>query len=92
MAMVTGAAATRVLVLQTLGDLSQNPFNPNGISLGDQTFKVQTAVRPAITGILKRLSALIMVDTVSDTMDGDRRMISIDFTDRETKSKERIDV
>lgn len=91
--MVTGAAATRVLVMQTLGDLQQNPFNPDGISLGNITYRVEGAVRARISNVLSRLGKLITIQGISETKNAEgKKIITIDFIDRETRTQGRTTI
>lgn len=86
MGMVSGAAASSVIVLQTLGDLTQNPFNPKGICLGNIVFRTEKSVRPRVQIALRRVSSIIAVQSVSemDTRDGSKTIV-IQFIDRETR-------
>jgi hypothetical protein len=91
--MVTGAEATRVLVMQTLGDLQQNPFNPDDISLGDVTFRVNGIIRARISNVLKRMAKLITIQAITESSDQEgKKVIMIDFIDRETRTQGRTTV
>lgn len=86
--MEQGAEATRTLVMQTLGDLQQNPFNPDGLSLGDVTFRVHGAARARIHSALTRLQKVITIQQISEIKNSDGSMvIIIEFLDKETRSK-----
>lgn len=85
--MEQGAEATRTLVMQTLGDLQQNPFNTDGLSLGDLTFRVDTVVRARVHDALRRLQKIITVQAVSESKDAEGRVvITVDYVDKETRT------
>lgn len=91
--MVTGASATRVLVMQTLGDLQQNPYNPDGISLGDITYRVEGAARARVSNVLSRLGKLIIIQGISESKNTDgKKTITVDFIDRETRTQGRTTI
>ena len=85
---VSGAAASRVLIMQTLGDLTQNPFNPKNICLGNVTFRTMRSARSRVQVALKRVASIVAVQTVSetDTHDG-TKVITVQFIDRETRER-----
>ncbi len=86
--MASGASATRILVMMTLGDLQQNPFNPPGLSLGDITFRVDSVVKARVYDSLRRLEKLISVQGVTETKTSDgMKTITVDFIDRETRTQ-----
>lgn len=91
--MVSGAAATRVLIMQTLGDLQQNPYNPDAISLGNVTYRVNNAISARISSVLTRLGNLVSIQGITETRvaDGSKK-ITIDFTDRETRTPGRATI
>lgn len=90
---VNGIDAASVLILQVVSDLRQQPFNPDAISLGDITFRVQTVNRPLIESALKRVSAVISVESISEELaeDGSARY-TILFTDRESRTPGKVSV
>lgn len=91
--MATGAAATRILVLQTLGDLQQNPFNPDDISLGDITYRVSGVIRARVSNVLKRLGKMITIQAITEGTDqSGKKTITIDFIDRETRTQGRTTI
>lgn len=88
---VEGAEATIAVVLLTLSDLQAQPFNDSLLSLGDVTFKVQSAARARIEGALRRLARLISVIDVQETKDdeGEAAYLII-YTDRETRTRQEV--
>lgn len=91
---VDGPVAAATLIIQTVGDLRQNPFNPSGLSLGDLTFKGQTTAKARISLALQRLSATISVEAILEQASpetGDLEYTII-FLDRETKTKGEVRV
>lgn len=94
---VEGVEATTVLVINVLSDLTQNPFNPPNLSLGEVTFRSTTGAEARIRATMQRLSTVVFVDSVSDTTDEDEaldgvREYTIVFTDRETRQQTEITV
>lgn len=85
--MEEGAAATRILVVQVLGDLRNNPFNEKDLSLGDLTFRTESTVRPAVASAIRRLDSLITIQSVGERTSPDgSKTITVDFLDRETRT------
>lgn len=91
LSLISGADASRVLVAQTVGDLTQNPFNPPGLSLGDVTFRTSGVVRARVSAVLKRMNKLVTIQSITETDDQNgSKTISVEFTDRETNTKARV--
>jgi hypothetical protein len=85
--MVEGPEATREVVLLTLSDLQNQPFNPDGLSLGDLTYRVSGVVNARILQALRRLGSLIVVNSVTETVVEDDREYEIIWIDRESRTR-----
>ena len=91
--MVEGIDATVTAVVMTLGDLSQNPFNPTDLSMGDITFKTQSTAKSRIQLALRRLEKIIIVDSIEETTDEDGNAVYvISFTDREARVQRSVSI
>lgn len=94
---VEGAEATTVLIINVLSDLSNNPFNPDSLSLGDLTYKPLPGAEARIRATMNRLRNVAFVDTVvettspADKVEG-KREFSITYTDRETRQRREVTV
>jgi len=82
--MVEGADATVEVVKTTLSDLQNNPFNPDGLSLGQVTFRPGGVVRGRITSAVRRLNRILTLDSIDDTGVGEERTVTVNVIDRET--------
>lgn len=84
--LVEGAEATRQLVAMTLGDLRANPFNPDGLSLGDVAFRPESVARASVEAALARLGKIIRVESVAEgpLRDDGSKSITVNFIDLET--------
>ena len=91
LSMVEGPDASSIMVMQVLGDLSQNPFNPDDISMGDITFRSKTLGTARIEVALARLQPIISVDSVTeeDLNNGSIEYV-INFTDRESRAQRSV--
>lgn len=87
MSYVEGQQAAAVLILQTVSDLRQNPFNPEGISLGDITYKVQSSARTRLDNALRRLEPIVSIEAIIETLaeNGDAEYV-IRYVDRESRT------
>lgn len=96
-AMVEGTNATAVLIINVLSDLTQNPFNPDNLSLGEVTFRSKIGAEARMKAALGRLSSVVIIDEVrevstpEDTDEG-YRSYTIVFTDRESRQRSEVNV
>lgn len=90
--MVSGAEATRILVMMTLGDLRANPYNETDLSLGDVTYRVRAAIRGRIETALRRLRRAIRVEMIDETRSGDSATFDVRYLDLETKTKGKVTI
>jgi hypothetical protein len=90
---VEGVAAAATLILQVVGDLRQNPFNPDGLSLGDITYKAQSSNRPLIESALSRLRPIVSTESIDEQLDeeGEARYV-ITYVERESKARGEVTV
>jgi hypothetical protein len=90
---VDGVEAASTTILMIVSDLRQQPFNPDGLALGDITFKTQTSARPLIETALRRLAPLISVESVGESTNDDGSVsFTITYTDRESRSRGEVRV
>lgn len=86
--MVQGAEAAAVQILQVLGDLRQNPFNPSSISMGDVTFKPTGAAKARIETALRRLRTIISINSIEEINDKNGSVTYVvSFTDLESRTQ-----
>lgn len=84
---VSGPLATAIVIMTTLSDLSQNPFNDQSSFTGNLVFKTDTSTEAKIRNALSRLDRLISVEAISSTVDDEGVVrYTIRFTDRETRT------
>jgi len=89
--MVEDPEASTVLVMQVLGDLSQNPFNPDDISMGDQTFRSETLTRARIDLALRRLRPIITINSITTENNHDGTTVyTINFTVMESRTQRSV--
>ena len=94
---VEGIDATAVLVVSTLSDLTQNPFNPPALSLGEVTYRSSVGSEARLRATLERLRSVILVESLEEvTSDEDasegRREFFIAFSDRETRQRTEVTI
>lgn len=82
--LVKGSEATRVSVLLTLSDLTQNPFNEDDLSLGDITFQPVSIARAKIMAALARLRRVAIVQSVMESPDNENEFI-VRYMDLESR-------
>jgi hypothetical protein len=90
---VDGKEAAGVIILMTVSDLSQNPFNSEDLSLGDITFRVQSSNRSRIENALRRLSPIISIEAIHETRGEDGSdEYQVIYVDRESRAQGSIRV
>lgn len=91
---VEGVQASTVLVINTLGDLNQNPFNPRDLSLGDVAFRSAHGAQSRIQSTMDRLRSIVFVNSIEENgIDDDGSAVyEIVFTDRETRQKTEVSI
>ena len=94
---VEGVDASVVLVVSTLSDLRQNPFNPQDLSLGEVTFNSQQSSEARIRSAMNRLRTVVFLDEVTDSSTPEDKAdgqyeYTIVFTDRETRQQAEVPI
>jgi hypothetical protein len=91
--MVSGPEVSTQMVMMTLSDLSQNPFNPDDASMGDVTFRSKNYAQARINLALRRLKRLVAVNRVEESSDDNGKVqYIVNFTDRESRSKQSVTI
>lgn len=89
---VDGPQAASVLIVQTVSDLRQNPYNPDGLSIGDITFKAGSTGRATVEAALKRLQPAVGIEAIVERRaqgaeaEGEVEY-QVFFTDHETRTR-----